>query len=164
MWWRKQVDPALPWYRRPDYKGQMTEANKRKLDVFRDQDVHPSARFEDLPPEAQGYISRLEIENYDFKQGQAASHMLVGVVLGIAVLLASYFGIDRAPATTWWPYLGGITLIILSVVAYRRQWSKTAEEFVPRNPDSPTSTDEQLRQEWELEHLSRLREHENAHR
>ena len=35
MWKRKRKSEWLPWYRAPDYKGDLTEAQKRELDAFR---------------------------------------------------------------------------------------------------------------------------------
>ena len=43
-----------PWYRRKEYKGNLTEEEKRHLDSFRLDEKHPAAAVEDLPEEVQG--------------------------------------------------------------------------------------------------------------
>jgi hypothetical protein len=42
---RKSSSERLPWYRAPDYSGNLTEAEKRQLDAFRMQARHPAARY-----------------------------------------------------------------------------------------------------------------------
>jgi hypothetical protein len=42
MFRRKKKQPEhLPWYRARNYKGNLTEAEKRQLDFFRMQEKHP---------------------------------------------------------------------------------------------------------------------------
>jgi hypothetical protein len=66
MWWKRESSSKrLPWYRAPNYSGNLTEAEKRQLDALRMQAPHPAARYEDLPEEVQSYISGLAIEAYD---------------------------------------------------------------------------------------------------
>ena len=83
MWKRKRKTKALPWYRARNYKGKMTEAQKRELDSFRAQEPHPAADYDSLPTEVQHYINRLEVEIYDNKQRQIAARALFvsGVVI-----------------------------------------------------------------------------------
>jgi len=67
---KNEKQESLPWYREPNYKGDLTEDEKRELDSLRyradRQGVkHPAATYDDLPDEVQSYISRLQIELYD---------------------------------------------------------------------------------------------------
>ncbi|WP_139793307.1 hypothetical protein [Ensifer aridi] len=153
MWWRsKQPLEQVPWYRAPGYKGNLTEAEKRQLDAFRMQEQHPSARYIDLPNEVQSYISAVQIELYDLKQSGAASRAMLATALGAAVLYASYFGIG--PTESHWPYLAGLALLIAPWFFYRSEWRRNADEFLPRDPSAPTSTDELIKREWELDFMS----------
>ena len=68
MWKRKRKAEWLPWYRARNYKGDLTEAEKRQFDAFRMQPKHPAAQEDDLPEEVQSYIGRIEMELYDKKQ------------------------------------------------------------------------------------------------
>jgi hypothetical protein len=85
MWKRKQQE-WVPWYRARNYKGNLTEAEKRQLDAFRTQPKHPAATFDDLPEEAQGYLSGIRLELYDKKQDGAASRAFVMSAIGAGVL------------------------------------------------------------------------------
>jgi len=62
---RKGKPEWLPWYRSRNYKGDMTETEKRQLDAFRAQPKHPATRTEDLPEEVRDYINGIELELYD---------------------------------------------------------------------------------------------------
>ena len=142
----------LPWYRRPGYKGNLTEAQKRELDAFRTQAKHPSTRFEDLPEEVQGYIAGLELNVYDLRQEKAASLAIVCSLVGIALLYSHYFGKPLSLSVSWaWTF--GLLLMIAPWFVYRHEWKKNAKEF-----DLPV--DERLRREWELDYLARHREDE----
>jgi len=65
MWKRK--GEWLPWYRARNYQGTLTETEKRQLDAFRAQPMHPAARLESLPKEVQDHISGIEMELFDKK-------------------------------------------------------------------------------------------------
>jgi hypothetical protein len=62
----------LPWYRARNYKGDLTEAEKRQFDAFRVQPKHPAAQYHELPEEVQSYINRIECELYDKRQDGVA--------------------------------------------------------------------------------------------
>lgn len=160
MLWRKQIDPDLPWYRRPDYKGSMTEANKRKLDAIRDQEVHPATKWDDVPEDVQSYISRLEVEIYDYKQGQAFAGPAVTSVVGVCLVALMYFGFE--PTSEPWRYLLGLALIVVPWFFYKRTWKANAEEFLPSGDRPASRAEEQIRQEWELDYLSRLRRSDDS--
>jgi hypothetical protein len=55
----------VPWYRRRDYSGKMSEEEKRILDDVRKDDNHPATSFDELPGEVQTYIASIEQELYD---------------------------------------------------------------------------------------------------
>jgi exonuclease I len=76
MWKRKRKAEWLPWYRARNYKGDLTEAEKRQLDAFRMQPKHPAAQEDDLPEEVQSYIGRIEMELYDKKQEGAVGQAM----------------------------------------------------------------------------------------
>jgi hypothetical protein len=59
MWKRKRKVERLPWYRDRNYKGDMSEDQKRQLDAFRMQPKHPAAEEDDLPAEVQNYINSI---------------------------------------------------------------------------------------------------------
>jgi hypothetical protein len=50
-----------------NYKGNLTENEKRQLDFFRMQEKHPVADYDSLPEEVQRYINRITMEHYDLK-------------------------------------------------------------------------------------------------
>ena len=56
-----------PWYRVPDYKGNLIEAEKRELDAFRARPRHPAFEYSELSEQVEIYISGLETEAYDLE-------------------------------------------------------------------------------------------------
>jgi hypothetical protein len=147
--WRRSSRNAekLPWYRSPKYKGGLKEAEKRQLDGFRMQERHPAATEDDLPEEVQAYISTLEREIYDAKQDKAIERTIVLTIVSGAILYLSYYGHPRTESI--WPYAFGLALIVVAWFIYRIEWNKNAEEFLPSDPQAPTTTDERIKQEWE---------------
>jgi hypothetical protein len=144
----------LPWYRARNYKGNLTEDEKRHLDAFRMQPKHPAAAFDDLPEEVQSYISRLELDLYDKKQDGAVAQAFVVSAIGAGMLLLNYKTCFASP--TIWTNLGGILLLISPWFVYRYRWHKNAEKFTPRDaPGRPT--EEGIRLEWELNYIARVR-------
>ena len=83
---KKRKAESLPWYRARNYKGNLTEAEKRQLDAFRMQPKHPAANYHNLPDEVQRYIIRIEMELYDKKQDGTAGRALTGSAVGAALL------------------------------------------------------------------------------
>jgi hypothetical protein len=75
---------SLPWYRARDYKGDVTEEEKRELDSFRHRESeggeHPSASYGDLPKEVQLYISKIEIEA---RPGHTSWHQAAVSICGV---------------------------------------------------------------------------------
>jgi hypothetical protein len=157
MWKRKGNGERLPWYRASDYKGNLTEDQKRQLDAFRMQPKHPAASYDDLPEEVQNYINGIELELYDHKQGGAASRAFFWSAIGAALLFANYKGWFGAP--TIWSWLTSGIALAAPWLWYRYEWNKNAEELFPKDDSgNPISrTDEEIRKEWELNYLSEHR-------
>jgi hypothetical protein len=158
MWGKsKQSTEHLPWYRGKDYKGNLTETEKRQLDALRMQDKHPSTSHSDLPEEVRSYIGLLEMQLYDSKQDKAAGKAFGLSAFGIALLYVNHFGVPASGSL--FSYAMGLFFVIAPWLFYKREWRKNADEFIPRDPRAPTSTDEMIRQEWETayitEHLRR---------
>ncbi len=158
MWKRKRKTELLPWYRTRSYKGKMTESQKRELDAFRSQELHPAADYDSLPTEVQHYINRLEMEIYDDKQKTIAARALF--VTGIGVLLAyqMYFG---GPEPTPWGYAASALFMVVPWFVYSYAFKKNANEFLPDDPGPNSPTDEGIRMEWEIEYLGRRRQARN---
>ncbi|ATU92894.1 hypothetical protein [Phyllobacterium zundukense] len=153
MWKRrKKKAELLPWYRKPTYKGKMSEADKRILDSFRMQPKHPAATSDDLPEEVRSYINGLEVTLYDLKQDKIVGRSMIFSLVGAAMLYVNYFGV---PAPTIWSYFIGAAFLIVPWFIYPYEWRKNADEFVPkdRDPDALSPTDEAIRTEWELEYI-----------
>ena len=150
---RREKQEWVPWYRRKDYKGDLTEATKRELDAFRMQDKHPATLFGDLPEEVQRYINTIEMHIYDFKQERAAAKPMLASALGAIIIFLSYKGFGYAGD---FGYVFGVLLLTVPWFFYRREWRKNADEFLPEvSPNNPT--DEGIRAEWESTYVGRKR-------
>jgi hypothetical protein len=143
---KKKGKEPLPWYRARNYKGNLTEAEKRELDSFRHRESqggeHPSASYDDLPEEVQSYISKLEIERYDLIQETLVGRCFVLSGVGL-FLLINHFG--------WSPkydslevFLVGVLLLSAPWVYYPLRWKKNADQFLGY---------EGIRTEWELNYI-----------
>ena len=164
MWNRHtKKGEVLPWYRAPDYKGKMTEAEKQSLNSFRAQEKHPTATSDDLPEEGQLYISRLELDLSHRKQDKLTGRALAVSLAGAALLCISYFGL---PFSEPWSYLLGAALLIGPWLVYRYEWNKNVEKFLPRElePGTLSATDEGLRHEWEANYIADTRMQEREKR
>ncbi len=154
MFRKRQEAEWLPWYRRHDYKGDLTEAEKRVLDAYRMQDKHPATQAEDLSEEVQQYIGGLELEIYDDKQVWALNKATLGSAIGALIIWLSYKGYGDAGHVS---YVLGVLLLAVPWLFYRRKWRQNADEFLPDLEISPNPTDEALRVQWELNHIARTR-------
>jgi hypothetical protein len=147
MFWRRaQATESLPWYRDRGYKGNLTAAEKGKLDAARALPRHPAARYDDLPEEVQTYIAKLELEAYDLKQDWAASKPIASTAVVIVVLSLHYF----PSPPTFWMWAVGLFLLIVPWFVYRREWNKNAKEF-----NAPA--DEAFKREWEINDVASSR-------
>jgi len=153
---RRHKKEWLPWYRANDYKGNLSEAEKRQLDGFRTQPAHPAARLDQLPEEVQQYIGLIEIELYDHKQQDAAGFAIFYSLVVVVLLVLNYLGC--LPHSTVWLYPAGALFLIATWVIYKRKWDRNAEEFLPSGDDAPRSrTNEAFRREWELNYIGAAR-------
>lgn len=151
LWRRKTKRENVPWYRASNYRGNLGEQQKRLLDSFRMRRDHPAAKFEDLPGEVQTFIAALQVEAYDAKQERIFGQAFVVSGIGAASLFLSHYGFERADS--FWQYLPGAFLLVVPWLAYSRQSRINAAEFIPRDDSAPTSTDELIRREWELDYI-----------
>lgn len=141
----------LPWYRQHDYRGNLTETEKRQLDHLRARPNHPATTSDDLPKEVQDYIGNLEIQLYDMKQETAAGRAIVLSFFGAVSLYTAYFG---PPSTTWASVIGPV-LIVAPWLYYRYEWKKNADSFLPEDPLTPhNTTDEGILVEWERNYVA----------
>lgn len=149
FWKRKKKSGSekLPWYRDPNYKGNVTEYQKRQLDAFRMQPKHPAASYDNLPDEVQTYIIGLEIELHDAKTQAAFNTAATRTVFGGLLL---YFTYDST-RSIWWLVLAAGVLVWIWFQCYRetKQEDEKSSDY--------KRTDELIRQEWELKYLSHHR-------
>jgi hypothetical protein len=159
MFWRKKAaNEPLPWYRAKNYKGKMTEKQKRLLDTIRFQRSHPAATYEGLLPEVQNYINRLELEVYDAKQQSLFAGCALLSFLGGQSLYRDYTSGDEASLLS---ISYGVIMLGAPWIYYSVKFKKNASEHMPdENPTYPT--DEALRVEWEIEHLSQMGQRERG--
>jgi hypothetical protein len=144
---RRRKTERLPWYRVPNFKGNLTEDEKRELDSFRYQAEHegvphPAATFSDLPEEVGQYISKLEVDLYDKIQENLVARCFLLSAVG-AFLLLNYFGWFRPNVET---LLFGAALLLVPWVYYPIKWRKNADQYLGE-------ADEAIRAEWELNHI-----------
>ena len=150
MWWprtRRKSSDRPPWYRAPDYDGNLTEAEKRELDGFRAQPRHPAFEFSPLPEHVQSYISGLEIEAYDAKQAPPATRAIIFSLAGAALLYLNHYGFT--PRDSLLDYAFGIALVAVPWIAYKFEWQKNADAF-----DPASITSDSILKEWELEYIT----------
>ncbi len=138
----------VPWYRRNDYKGDLSEEEKRTLDSFHAQNAHPATSVDELPQEAQNYIMRLEIELYDERQQAAAGEAIFMSVV------SAFFAYSVYPNTTYVSFISYFlcaTLFVLSWIKYRRVWKANASKLFPKEKGAPSRSDHELQYEYEFE-------------
>ena len=96
MFWRKKnQEDQVFWYRRRDYKGNLTEDEKRELDHFRWLAQQPGGKHpadHDLPEEVIDYISKLKIELHDARGTLLMGRTLFLTVTGVFLLWCVFFG------------------------------------------------------------------------
>lgn len=152
MWNRRRNAERLPWYRAHTFKGNLTEAEKRKLDAFRTQPTHPAALFADLPGEVQAYINRIEFELNNEKQDRLTGRTFAWSLAGAALLYLNYFGHPTTPPT--WSYVTGALILVGPWFVWIYEGKKIRKQFFPSEPGLPYGTDEAIRTEWELNYLT----------
>lgn len=131
---RKSSSERLPWYRARDYSGNFTEAEKRELDAFRMQALHPAYQYNALPSHVEAYIARLEVEMDELKQGRTTMRALAPTLFGAVILYVTHFGVR--PSDSIWDYLIGLAFIILPWTGYRSELRKNADDLPPATKTS----------------------------
>ena len=149
---RRKKQEWLPWYRRKDYKSDLTEGEKKELDAFRLQDKHPAALYEDLPEEVQSYISNLDLQVYDLKQDEAVTKSFFASAVGAIIIFLTYKGLTYGAEI--FGYVFGVLLLTVPWFIYRRRFKKNADEHFPDYEVAPSPIDEGIRQEWELNYIT----------
>lgn len=147
----RQADKPA-WYRAKTYKGKMTERQKRHLDAVRLQDQHPATSFAMLPEDVQNYISRIELELFDAKKSEIFWSSAVVFVSGAFILYKEFLGSAAASGLS---IAMGVLLMIFSALYWSINSRKLSNAFLP-DSDWAGPTNEGIRQEWEIEYLSRL--------
>ncbi|PWE33430.1 hypothetical protein DDZ14_04310 [Maritimibacter sp. 55A14] len=152
-----------PWYRRKEYKGNLTEEEKRHLDSFRLEEKHPAVAVEDLPEEVQGYLSELELAVYEAKQEGVATKAFVLTGIGAIVIFLAYRELGWFSPLVG--YVIGGAIIAFAWVNYSREWKKNADGLWIKQEGKgvPFSrTEEKLQEYWELDAISRFRKRHEA--
>lgn len=149
-WWKKKPKEPLPWYRAPNYDGNLTEGEKRELDSFRyrekNQGVkHPAADCGDLPNEVTMYISKLEIERYDEIQERLVGRCFLVSAVG-AFVLANHFSWISLNYNSPEVLLFAAAFLVVPWFYYPIKWRKNADRYLG-------DANEEIRKEWELEYI-----------
>ena len=100
---KKKPIERLPWYRARNYRGDLTENEKRQLDSFRMRREHPAASYDTLPGEVKVYMGELTLEIYDTKQER----------LRVACSVVSGASVFPRPLRFW--LCGGVVVRVLFV-------------------------------------------------
>ena len=155
MFWRKKKnrEDRVPWYRRRDYKGNLTENEKRELDHFRWLAQHPGGKHpadSDLPEEVSLYISKLQIELHDERGTLLMGRVLLASGLGV-VMLAGFFGwspfkVNHEGSTL--TFLLGVLFIVVPWFFYFHEQKKLGDQLMDR---------EGIMVEWELNYIASRR-------
>ena len=148
----------VPWYRRKEYKGNLTEEEKRHIDSFRLSEKNPAVAVEDLPEEVLGYLTELELAVYDKKQEGVANLAFVQTGIGALVIFLAYveFGL-LSPLVG---YAIGCSIIAWAWLNYFRKWKANADAlWIEQEGEGvPFSrTEEKLQEYWESDAISRFR-------
>lgn len=153
---RKRKSEWLPWYRQKDYKGDLTEAEKRQLDAFRASGEHPSANPGSLPEEVKGYISNIESEKYDRKSDSRFHNTVMITVAGLQMIYIFYLRHDE------YRVFGYIIIPILIALFWWQNHLESVRDLddylPPPGSDKPFPTDEGIRREWELRYIFESRQ------
>ena len=141
---------GLPWYRAPNYKGSLTEAEKRELDSFRLQEsqggADRSANCGELPDEVQSYLSKIWVERYDQIQEALVGRCFLVSAIGLFLLLNHFRCISPNYDSTE-VFFAGAFLLLAPWIYYPIKWKKNAETFPDNN--------EGIRTEWELNYINK---------
>jgi hypothetical protein len=155
MFWRKKKnqEDRMPWYRRRDYKGNLTEDEKRELDHFRWLAQQPGGKHpadHDLPEEVNDYISKLKIELHDERGTLLMGRALFVSGFGV-LMLASFFGWSPVKVNhegSVLMFLLGVLFIVVPWFYYSREHKKLGDQLFDYDG---------IRVEWELNYIASRR-------
>ena len=144
-----------PWYRRKDYKGNLTEDQKRYLDSFRNGEPHPATPFEDLPDEVQSRLMELEL---DLKEQQDSASVVTTLVWSALCCYSVYEGyVGDFGVVSFSYYCCALICIAMGYRTYQTYSSRHEHHnwYGDTNKGEPfSSTDESLQRHWEINALS----------
>jgi hypothetical protein len=148
-WFRKRKDDDVVWYRHRNYKGGLSEEEKRELDSIRwpaEPRPHPAAKFQDLPEEVQEYISHLELE----VEGSKSFPPLIAIIAGISLIIyCALSALDVVQYSDMFPSIIKLSLVSfawigIGILEYRKVQKIWGEK----------DTDAQFMVNWELDYIS----------
>jgi hypothetical protein len=148
----------LPWYRRKEYRGNLTEKEKRHLDSFRRGNKHPATALEDLPDEVQAYLGELELAVHDKTQEKIIIKAFALTAIGAFLIVSAYRNTGWASPLLEY-FLGG-SIIVFAWFGFSRKWKSNTEDLWINNKGNgaPFSrTEEKLQKHWELNEINRFR-------
>lgn len=144
----------IPWYRRQDYKGDLSEKEKRILDSFHSEAKHPAAPYESLPDEVQEYINSLEFELFQNNKDEAIITALFATAITVIILCITYKGNLFYEA----PIYGICLAALISIwVKYYKKLKNIDERNLPIRDDAPSQSDEGIQMQYELNYIVRLK-------
>jgi hypothetical protein len=152
------TDEWIPWYRRKEYKGNLTEDEKRHLDTFRVEGKHPATAFEELPKEVQEYLNELELSVYDATQERVAIKSLVQTCVGALLIFLAYLGLGWLSPLVG--YFLGCAIITFAWFNHSRDWKQNADSIwiKQKGKGVPLSrTEDKLQEYWDLDAIGRFR-------
>ena len=146
---KKKPIERLPWYRARNYRGDLTENEKRQLDSFRMRREHPAASYDTLPGEVKVYIGELTLEIYDTKQERL--RVACSVVSGASAFFLARYAFGYAEGSLF-EYSLSLGMLIFPWIYYRIKWRKNADEYLPPG-EAVFTVNEALRKNWELAYI-----------
>jgi hypothetical protein len=150
----------VPWYRRKDYKGDLTEEEKRLLDGFRPPNHHPAQSVSSLSESVTLYISSLELEVYD-RERQSAFGKAFGGTLCLALL--GFLAHRSGDLNAYWIAFGTAFTVLLWV-EMRLRTRKAKEALFPPGEGAPSALEAAIQQNWDLDYIYNHRRGINSKR
>jgi hypothetical protein len=149
-WMSNEKPERLPWYRAKDYKGKLTEDDKRQLDAFRMQESHPATDPNTLPDDVKAYINALEFELVELKRHNSITYAVIATVF--ALILAYYSGyLGNGYASPFVVYMFSALIIAVYWWKHTKEDKALVEQLLPSDSFDPTA--EAIKFEWEVEYL-----------
>lgn len=148
-WFRKRKDDDVVWYRHQNYKGGLSEEEKRELDSIRwpaEPGPHPAAKFQDLPEEVQEYISHLEIE----VEGSKSFLPIIAIIAGISLTIyCALSALDFVQYSDMFPSIIKLSLISFALIGIGILEYRKVQKIWGKK-----DRDEEFMINWEIDYLS----------